>query len=349
MEENQWQHLGDFKFNTLTKFFSKCKLLKSNKKKDFCLKFFSTYLFPTLEHRKDAFLVMRLLVPQIDRERPNFGLKEKNLARLISKSFGLSKDEENRLKHYKNPAYHPPGAAGIGDFVFVAQSVVSPLCSVSSNITLSEISDLLDELSSAQNLEARIIVFSRILKRISAADFEWITKIILKDLKIGLKHEKVLQLFHPDALNYFNSVSNLKKVCEECFDPSVRIQNTLFQLFVPIRPYLAKRHPLAKIRHFYEDKTFLIENKYDGERIQLHFDETSIKMFSRNCFEATSLYLPHLDNVIRTCIKADSAILDGEMIVVKKENFEPVPFGQNRAVAQSLDHKEFQLCCKLSL
>ena len=114
------KNLSEFKFSTLSKFFSKCKLLKSNKKKDFCYNFFKKYLFPTLEDRKDSFLAMRLLLPQIDRERPNFGLKEKNLARLISKSFGLSKEEENRLKHYKNPAYHPPGAAGIGDFVFVA-------------------------------------------------------------------------------------------------------------------------------------------------------------------------------------------------------------------------------------
>jgi len=91
---------------------------------------------------------------------------------------------------------------------------------------------------------------------------------------------------------------------------------------------------------------FILETKYDGERMQLHFDETDIKFFSRNCLDATYLYLPHFKNIVRKQINADCAILDGEMIVVKRSTLEPVEFGLNRTVAQSVDDQEHQLCCK---
>jgi len=41
----------------------------------------------------------------------------------------------------------------------------------------------------------------------------------LKDLKIGLKYEKLLELFHPDAPEYYNATSSIKEVCKEFVDP----------------------------------------------------------------------------------------------------------------------------------
>ncbi len=46
-------------------------------------------------------------------------------------------------------------------------------------------------------------------------ELKWISRIILKDLKIGLSHERVLNIFHPDGLEYYNSTSSLKEVCNE--------------------------------------------------------------------------------------------------------------------------------------
>ena len=44
---------------------------------------------------------------------------------------------------------------------------------------------------------------------------KWILKIILKDLRIGLKHEKILNVYHPEANDLYNLTSNLRKVAEE--------------------------------------------------------------------------------------------------------------------------------------
>ena len=99
--------LGKKPFHLLTKYLTKVKLIKKTQKKiEFTAKFFTQILFRTNECRKDAFLILRFLLPEIDRERPNYQLKEKKLAILISKALALTKHETERLKHYKNPMYH---------------------------------------------------------------------------------------------------------------------------------------------------------------------------------------------------------------------------------------------------
>ncbi len=53
-------------------------------------------------------------------------------------------------------------------------------------------------------------IFSDLLSRGSARENFWFARIILKDLRIGMKHESMLKLFHPRALDLYNSCSNLK-------------------------------------------------------------------------------------------------------------------------------------------
>ena len=52
---------------------------------------------------------MRLLMPQLDRERGNYNLKETSLARMYSDILMLPKKEADRLKHWKNPQFQPIG------------------------------------------------------------------------------------------------------------------------------------------------------------------------------------------------------------------------------------------------
>jgi hypothetical protein len=62
-------------------------------------------------------------MPQLDRERPHYGLKEKNLAKLYSDALMLPPAEADRLKNFKNPAKQPSGSPS-GDFTLVLMSVI---------------------------------------------------------------------------------------------------------------------------------------------------------------------------------------------------------------------------------
>ena len=70
-----------------------------------------------------------------------------------------------------------------------------------------------------------------------------------------------------------------------------------------------------KINYFKnEARSFYLETKYDGQRIQLHFSKEEIKLFSRNGIDMTMTYediLGYCKDAICDC----EVILDGELVV----------------------------------
>ena len=130
-------------------------------------------------------------------------------------------------------------------------------------MSIAEVITFLDEL---MNRPDKPGVLREIIRRTTAEEFKWFCRIILKDLKVGLGHEIVLKYFHEDALEYYNVTSSLKEVCKEFEDKNHKLKNVL-RLFHPIKPMLAAKRTLDDIMKIMENKNFLIETKFDGERI----------------------------------------------------------------------------------
>ena len=110
-----------------------------------------------------------------------------------------------------------------------------------------------------------------------------------------MKEGTVFSVFHPDAQAVFNSSSDLKRVCYELWNPDHRLddgvrhpsfhckyyshqslQDKEIHIFRPFAPMLCKR-PTKKLHLAMKEavsnmggKEFIIEDKLDGERIQLH-------------------------------------------------------------------------------
>ncbi|KAG1798001.1 uncharacterized protein BJ212DRAFT_1488739 [Suillus subaureus] len=95
-----------------------------------------------------------------------------------------------------------------------------------------------------------------------------------QDMVISVKETTVFGVFHPDAQDLFNICSDLKKVAWELWDPSRRLnaEDKSIQLFRAFAPMLCKR-PTHKIEDSVKEMQghkFIIEEKLDGERMQLH-------------------------------------------------------------------------------
>lgn len=112
-------------------------------------------------------------------------------------------------------------------------------------------------------------------------------------MHISVKEATIFSVFHPDAQDLYNTCSDLKKVVWELWDPSFRlndevshrhlnitnpthivriVKNKNVQLFHAFAPMLCKR-PTKKIEDTVKEmggSEFIIEEKLDGERIQLH-------------------------------------------------------------------------------
>jgi DNA ligase-1 len=66
------------------------------------------------------------------------------------------------------------------------------------------------------------------------------------------------------------------------------------------------------------------EHKYDGARVQIHKRGDEVRVFSRRLKEATQS-LPEVVETVKANIKADEAILEGEVIAVN-DSGHPIPF-----------------------
>jgi DNA ligase-4 len=57
--------------------------------------------------------------------------------------------------------------------------------------------------------------FRKFYKLADAEEIKWISRIILKDLKLNIKVENVLTTFHPEANDYFNLTNSIKETCKK--------------------------------------------------------------------------------------------------------------------------------------
>jgi len=110
-----------------------------------------------------------------------------------------------------------------------------------------------------------------------------------QDMIISVKDTTVFGVFHPDAQDLYNTCSDLKKVAWGLWDPKRRLGDDVqysglrfwhiadypkdkrVYLFRAFTPMLCRRPTKLEgsVKEM-QGKTFFIEEKLDGERIQLH-------------------------------------------------------------------------------
>jgi DNA ligase-1 len=69
----------------------------------------------------------------------------------------------------------------------------------------------------------------------------------------------------------------------------------------------------------------LVEPKFDGFRLQVHYKDGKVKLFSRSLEDVTFMY-PDIVEGVRKEVKADELIIEGEAIGYKPETGEFLPF-----------------------
>lgn len=120
------------------------------------------------------------------------------------------------------------------------------------------------------------------------------------DLRISIREKGVLSCFHPEAAALFNVCSDLKRVCWTLYKPEIRLEKnvrwllprsfaltskqTNIELFRCFLPQLCYRSPtsahdaIAKLVGG-PSSEFIMEEKLDGERIQLHMRGSGAEWF----------------------------------------------------------------------
>lgn len=319
--------------------------------------------------------MLRLLLPGVDHERGAYHLKESNLAKLYGEMLALPEAQRQRLLHWKDPALQEGYKCAAGDFSSVLYSLAEARATVkpgASGLTVADVNAALDRIHNAADTAEKRAQLLDLWRRASAMEQKWISKVILKDLKIGFSHESVLKRFHPDAMELYNRSSMLKQVLDEIRgqyvlarkgkqdagaggtaagsrDPVAGGAGNANQgglgsgesiLFSKFKPMLAQRLRLDQLEGLMkEEKSFLVETKYDGERMLVHLDGDArrVELYTRNAIDYTSTYAPSMRNVLLEGLRGRQAVLDGEMLAWDETEQAFVPFGSNRSVAQKGD------------
>lgn len=83
----------------------------------------------------------------------------------------------------------------------------------SANFTIAQINNqFLDPFAEAFQSEDKLAIMRKVLPGLSMLELKWFTRVILKDMKLGVGHETVLKNYHRFALDIYNATSDLKAV-----------------------------------------------------------------------------------------------------------------------------------------
>ncbi|KAK5642584.1 hypothetical protein RI129_008751 [Pyrocoelia pectoralis] len=347
------------KFSQLCEVFDKTCMLKKQEKSAPLSLFIKEYKDKALNLRKENpnalisfYPALRLILPQLERERAAYGLKEFTLAKRIIKILCLPPQggDAIRLTSFKSS-----GNTNIKDFADAAYWILRKHFLDSSGVSILQVNEYLNSISqlNADNNPRGVDEELHNLFRCTNADEQkWLIRIILKDLKLGMGQDRILKLYHPDAVDLFTVNNSLSIVCDTLSDLTVRLHEIEVSMFSPFRPMLSQRcDPVQFKKVFSNNPRLYIENKFDGERFQLHMDNNVFKFFSRNGFDYTSTYganystggyTPLLKNAFKRHVR--NVILDGEMMGWNKKTNQFGSKGMDFDVKHLKPHNVYQPC-----
>uniref|UniRef100_A0A8C5EWY9 DNA ligase n=1 Tax=Gopherus evgoodei TaxID=1825980 RepID=A0A8C5EWY9_9SAUR len=191
----------------------------------------------------------------------------------------------------------------------------------------------------------------QLITQSSALEQKWLIRMIIKDLKLGVSQQTIFSLFHPDAAELYSITTDLEKVCRQLHDPSVSLSDVSIMLFSAFKPMLAAIANVQQIEKQMNRRSFYIETKLDGERMQMHKYGDVYKYFSRNGFEYTQQFgasplegslTPFIHNVFKNSIQ--NCILDGEMMAYNPNTQTFMQKGNKFDIKRMVDDPDLQTC-----
>ncbi|XP_050487709.1 DNA ligase 4 isoform X2 [Bombus huntii] len=324
------------KADILEQFFQKCRNMGRELKTE----------YPDMD--VSLFPILRLILPDLEREREAYNLKEKSLADIYISIFCFGKNSKDaiKLKQYKTPTAKNITRCNFADKAYwVLQNRFQR---EGSHISIEQINFILDNLSLRRNE-----TFKDLLRKLNALEFKWITRIILKRLDLGIGTKKILQVFHPDADSLFNVSSNLRQICDTLYDPQLRYHHDI-QVFSHFKPMLLEECQIENVEKLFNGrKQYFVQCKYDGERSQIHMKNGKYKYFTRQGYDITNkpgfgetTSAGFMSSVFGRLLnpQVKSVILDGELMGWHKERKLLGSKGMNFDVKKLSKDSPYQQC-----
>lgn len=309
----------------------------------------------------DIYPAMRLILPDKDRERGVYGLKEQTIAKILIRLMGIAPKSADGLSliNWKTPG---KSSSSSGDFAVRCFEALEkrPLKTDPGDMRIGRVNQLLDQLAAAHGEKEQMPVFREFYNQMNPEEMQWLIRMVLKQMKIGATERTLLDRWHRDGSKLFNVSSSLRHVCWELWSETVQLDGDKINLCIMqcFQPQLAGYAMATSFEKMVEklglpddDPEFVIEEKLDGERMQLHImidgnvaGGYKIGWWSRKGKAYTYLYgnsFEDEDSSLTKFLKGVfndgvlSCILDGEMIAWDPALGKMLAFGTLKTAARN--------------
>ncbi|MEM0352226.1 MAG: ATP-dependent DNA ligase [Sulfolobales archaeon] len=271
---------------------------------------------------------------------PELGVGVKLLIKAMSKALSVRESDiealyvklgdSGKVAEYLKSTRSTQTLGGLSKFIQKAEVT---------KLTVVEVYDTLAKVALAVGEGSRDIKINLIASLISKAtplEAKYIARLVEGRLRLGIGDATIM-----DALSITFTGSSLnRQIVEYAYNVRADLGNVAKILAtkgldglrgiaptpgIPIRPMLAER--LSDPQEIL-DKTgglALVEYKYDGERAQIHKAGDKVLIFSRRLENITHQY-PDVVELARESIKANEAIVEGEIVCIDPETGTMRPF-----------------------
>ena len=208
-----------------------------------------------------------------------------------------------------------------------------------STLTVEKVYDTLARIALVQGEGSRDIklkLLAGLLAEASPREAKYIARFVEGRLRLGVGDATIMEAL---AVVYAGSAA-MRNIVERAYNLRAdlgmvakilatqgieALKNIKPEVGIPIRPMLAERlnDPVEILKKL--GGRALVEYKYDGERAQIHKKGDKIYIYSRRLENITHMY-PDVVEMARKGIKAEEAIVEGEIVAIDPQTGEFRPF-----------------------
>lgn len=295
------------------------KISSGNEMREVLSEFFKTV--PVEEIKIVSYLTLGKLGSEF--ASPVLGLADKSVLKAIAACSGVSSSKVKELMMKK------------GDVGLTAEELLlkkpQTLIPVG-KLTIQEFYENLHKMagmsgSGSQERKERMLV--GMMQKVSAKGGKYVCRVVLGILRMGVAEMTVLDSL---AIAYTGDKKN-KEFLEKAYNICPDVGEIAFVLATkglkglesikikvgrPIRMMLAQRVSSLDDISSKMPGEVAVEGKYDGERVQVHIKNGSVRLFSRRLDNTTSQF-PDLVEYIKKEVKGEEVILEGEILAIDKD------------------------------
>ncbi len=200
------------------------------------------------------------------------------------------------------------------------------------SLTVKTVFDTLHEIAEASgsgSQEKKTTLLAKLLSQASPIEARYLARIVIGDLRLGVGDKTVLDALAIAYTGNKEARKELEQAYHVCPDVGViartlahkgikKIREIDVEIGIPIQSMLCQR--VKDIEDVGKKMGYpvVVEEKYDGERVQVHKQGNKIKLYSRRLEDITLQY-PDIVEAVKKAVKAQNCVLDSEVMPVDKK------------------------------